>query len=62
MSRYDELIDGHMIGYLHCGRDREIMRRRYNDGITIEALAEEFDMSPQNIKRIIRRGRDMTGI
>nr|DAF49724.1 MAG TPA: ECF sigma factor [Podoviridae sp. ctZih56]DAQ40803.1 MAG TPA: ECF sigma factor [Caudoviricetes sp.] len=62
MSRYDAIIDGAVIGYTHCARDRAILKRRLNDGVTIEGLAEEFDMSPQNVKRIIRRGRDLTGI
>lgn len=62
MGRYDDLIDGAVVGYTHCARDRAILKRRMNDGITIEALAEEFDMSAQNVKRILRRGRSMTGL
>ena len=34
-------------------RDRLIMKRRLIDCIKIEALAEEFDMSVQNVRRII---------
>lgn len=29
---------------------------------TIDPQAEEFDMSAQNVKRILRRGRSMTGL
>lgn len=62
MGKYDDVIDGAVIGYTHCARDRALLKRRFCDGITIEALAEEFDMSPQNVKRIVRKGRDLTGI
>lgn len=62
MSRFDAIIDGALVGYTHCARDRAILKRRLNDGVTIEGLAEEFDMSPQNVKRILRKGRSMTGL
>lgn len=62
MSRFDAIIDGALVGYTHCARDRAILKRRLNDGITIEMLAEEFDMSPQNVKRILRKGRNMAGL
>ena len=62
MSRFDAIIDGALVGYTHCARDRAILKRRLNDGITIEMLAEEFDMSPQNVKRILRKGRSMAGM
>lgn len=62
MSRFDAIIDGALVGYTHCARDRAILKRRLNDGVTIEGLAEEFDMSPQNVKRILRKGRSMAGL
>ena len=34
-------------------RDRAIITRRLLDGITHEALAEEFDMSDRQIKNIV---------
>ena len=34
-------------------KHRAIMYRRLIDGITFEALSEEFDMSPRQIKRIV---------
>ena len=37
---------------------RAIMKRRLLDGITYEALAEEFDMSTSQIKRIVYRSED----
>lgn len=38
---------------IHSERDRAILRRRYVDGITYEKLAEEFELSVTQIKRII---------
>lgn len=39
--------------YIHHERNRNILLRRYVDGITLEALAEEFDLSVKQIKNII---------
>ena len=39
--------------YIHSDRDRSILARRLVDGVTIEKLAEEFDLSPQQIKNIL---------
>ena len=41
--------------YVHSERDRRILERRLVDGITFERLAEEFDMSPRQMKNIIYR-------
>lgn len=41
--------------YIHNERDRGIMIRRLTDMATIERLAEEFDISVSQVKRIIRR-------
>ena len=48
-SRITEII----AEYIHSERDRKILRRRLIDGICLEPLAEEFDMSVSQIKRII---------
>jgi AraC-like DNA-binding protein len=45
--------------YIHNARDRKIMLRRMIDGITLERLAEEFDMSVSQMKRIIKRESDI---
>ena len=34
-------------------RDRRILKRRLIDGICFEPLAEEFNMSVQNVHRIV---------
>ena len=50
-SRIRELIEEHV----HSERDRRILARRLIDGITFERLAEEFELSDKQIKRIVYR-------
>lgn len=40
-------------------RNRAILKRRLIDGICYEPLAEEFDMSVRQIKRIVYKGEDV---
>lgn len=51
-SQISQIIDD----YIHSERDRAILKRRLIDGICYEPLAEEFDMSVAQIKRIIYKG------
>ena len=44
--------------YVRSERDRKILKRRMIDGITYEALSEEFDMSVRQIKNIVYRCQD----
>ena len=39
-------------------RDRQILKRRLLDGICFEPLAEEFDLSVSQVKRIVYKGSD----
>ena len=39
--------------YIHNERNRRLLLRRYVDGITLECLAEEFDLSVRQVKNII---------
>lgn len=39
--------------YIHSERDRSILKRRYIDGILIEPLSEEFDLSERQVRNII---------
>lgn len=39
--------------YIHSERDRNILKRRLIDGILFEPLAEEFEMSVRQVKRIV---------
>lgn len=39
--------------YIHKKRNRELLKRRYIDGVTFEELAEEFDLSVRQTKTIV---------
>ena len=39
--------------WIHNERDRRILERRLIDGITFERMAEEFDMSDRQMRRIV---------
>ena len=41
--------------YVHNERDRHLLKRRLIDGIIFEDLAEEFDLSVRQVKRIVYR-------
>ena len=53
-SRIREVI----ADYIHSERDRRILERRLIDGITFERLAEEFDMSPRQMKNIVYKAQE----
>lgn len=36
-------------------RDREIIKRKLIDGVTYEELADEFNLSVQRVKEIVRK-------
>ena len=42
--------------WIFSKRDRLILKRKLLDGETYETIAEEFDMSVEQIKRIVKRG------
>ena len=54
-SRIREIIGE----YIHDQRHRELMARRLIDNITIERLAEEFDLSVSQVKRIIWKNSEI---
>lgn len=39
-------------------RNRKIMKRRLIDGITIERIAEEFDLSVEGTRAIIKKSKN----
>ena len=45
--------------FIHSERDRRLLARRLIDGITIERLAEEFELSPRQVKNILRKGEEI---
>lgn len=53
-SEYEAIIHE----WIMSERDREIMRRRILDGLTYEKLAEEFELSVQQIKRIVYKSKN----
>lgn len=53
-SQIARLIDEH----IHSERDRMILKRRLIDGICFEPLAEEFDLSVVQTKRIVYRAQE----
>ena len=44
--------------WIHNSRDREILKRRWLDGIRYEPLAEEFDLSVRHVKRIVHDAQE----
>lgn len=53
-SGMNALIEEWVIGN-HAERDRAILKRRLLDGVCLEPLAEEFQLSVTQVKRVIRR-------
>lgn len=51
-SEWERLIDE----WVFNERNRKILKRRLLDGITLERVAEEFDMSVAQIKNIVNKG------
>ncbi len=51
-SELSRLIDEWIVG-THAERNRRILKRRLIDGITYDALAEEFDLSVRHTKTIV---------
>lgn len=50
-SAWESIIDE----WIFSDRDRSILKRRLLDGITFEKLAEEFNLSVQQVKTIVYR-------
>jgi hypothetical protein len=53
-SQIEKIIDE----YVHSKRDREILKRRYIDGILQEPLAEEFNISIRRVQNIIYKNEN----
>ena len=50
-SEIEQLIDQ----WILSERDRELMKRRWLDGLTIEQTAEDADLSVRHTKRLIKK-------
>lgn len=53
-SQIENLIDE----WIFSERDRAILKRRMLDGICYEPLAEEFDLSVRQIKKIVYKSQE----
>lgn len=51
-SAWEHLIDE----WIFSERDREILKRRLLDGLTFQELADEFQISVRQVKRITAKG------
>ena len=51
-SEIERLIEEWVVGINHAERNRQVMKRRYIDGITFEKLGEEFDLTDWQVKNI----------
>jgi DNA-directed RNA polymerase specialized sigma24 family protein len=56
-SEWESAIDQWLVGR-NSERNRKMLKRRLLDGITYERLAEEFDMSVQNVCNTIYKCQD----
>lgn len=45
--------------YIHHARDRRVMKDRLINGYGIEALAEKYDVSATQMKRIIEKNQEI---
>lgn len=53
MEYTNSQIKALILEHIHSARDRKILYRRLVDGITYERIAEEFELSTVQVKRII---------
>lgn len=56
-TQIENAIDEWIIGK-NAERDRKILKRRLIDGICFEPLAEEFELSVPQVKRIVYKGEE----
>lgn len=54
VQEISDLIDS----WIFNERNRRIAKRKLIDGITFEKLAEEFDLTPQRVKKIVYKCQD----
>jgi hypothetical protein len=63
MSKFEDISNSDLSKlideWIKSDRDRKILKRRFIDCIAYEPLAEEFDMSVRQIKRICYKQGDI---
>ena len=57
-SELTAAIDEWIVGN-NARRDRMILKSRLIDGLTFDALAELYDLSPRQIKRIVYKSQEV---
>ena len=57
-SELTAAIDEWIVGK-NAHRDRLIMKSRLIDGLTFDALAELYEMSPRQLKRIVYKSQEI---
>jgi AraC-like DNA-binding protein len=62
MNRFNNISNTHLTAiideWIKNERDRNLMKRRLIDGISLERLAEEFELSPKQAYRITNKYYD----
>lgn len=62
MNRFNNIPSNQLIeiieNWIKSERDRNLMKRRLIDGISLERLAEEFELSPKQAYRITNKYYD----
>jgi hypothetical protein len=53
----NNVIEDIINNWVHSERDRAIMHRRFIDGIKVETLAVDFDLSVRQINNILFEGK-----
>lgn len=56
-TQIENAIEEWIVGK-NAERDRKILKRRLIDGICFEPLAEEFELSVPQVKRIVYKGEE----
>lgn len=56
-AEIEEIIDQWIVGN-RAERNRQIMKRRLIDGIRFDLLAEEFQLSEKQVKRVVYKGTE----
>ena len=44
--------------WIHNKRNRDILHDRLIDGIVFDKIAEKYDLTPQQVKNIVRKGKE----
>lgn len=59
MEYTNSLIKELIREYIHSDRDRRVLYDRLVNGMTFEALAEKYEMSPRQMRTIVHRSEDI---